>query len=172
MTAHPALDLARRAFETATAQRAMEHVAVCLTVSKIAWDASDPDGREAAAAAATDALAFDLSGATRAAARELADLPREDAEAIFTDAQQRVSEALLLTAHGLVSAYRVLGGDVEGARGLDPEHVALAGVLALLTGADELYAAKAESDATRSATFHRTFGRWFSASSTRRRTAA
>ncbi len=134
---HPALDLARRALKTATAERAIEHIAVCLTVGRIAWDAAGAEGADAA----TDALAFDLPGATRAAARELADLPREEAAAIFTDAQARVEKAVMLTAHALVSAYGVLGGAIEDARGLDPEHVALAGVLALLTGADELYAA-------------------------------
>ena len=134
---HPALDLARRALKTATGERAIEHIAVCLTVGKIAWDAAGAEGADAA----TDAIAFDLPGATRAAARELADLPREEAEAIFTEAQARVRESVLLTAYALVSAYRVLGGDIESARALDPEHVALAGVLALLTGADELYAA-------------------------------
>ena len=122
MTEHPAIDLARRAFRTATAERAIEHVAVCLTVGKIAWEAAGPEGTDAA----TDAIAFDMPGARRAAARELADLPREEAEAVFTEAQQRVGEALLLTAHALMSAYQVLGGDEEGARGLDPEHVALA----------------------------------------------
>lgn len=141
MTEHPAIDLARRASETATAERTIEHVAVCLTVGKIAWEASGYEGADAAA----DAVAFDLPGATKAAARELSQLPREEAEAIFTVAQQRVGEALMLTAHALVSAYRVLGGDVEAARALDPEHVALAGALALLTGADELYAAKDDS---------------------------
>jgi len=42
---------------------------------------------------------------------------------------------------------QVLGGDIESARALDPEHVALAGVLALLTGADELYAARDDAPA-------------------------
>jgi len=134
---HPALDLARRALKTATAERAIEHIAVCLTVGKIAWDAAGAEGADAA----TDALAFDLPGATRAAARELADLPREEAAAVFTEAQARVQRSVLLTAYALVAAFRVLGGDIEAARALDPEHVALAGVLALLTGADELYAA-------------------------------
>jgi len=134
---HPALDLARRALKTATGERAIEHIAVCLTVGKIAWDAAGAEGADAA----TEALAFDLPGATRAAARELEDLPREEAGAIFTEARARVQQSVWLTAHALVAAYRVLGGDVEDARGLDPEHVALAGVLALLTGADELYAA-------------------------------
>lgn len=71
MTEDPALDLARRAFKTATADRAIEHVAVCLTIGKIAWEASGHGADEAAIDAAEDAIAFDKPGATRAAAREL-----------------------------------------------------------------------------------------------------
>lgn len=140
MTEHPAIDLGRRAFATATAARAIEHVAVCLTVGKIAWEAAGGEGGEDAAAdAATDAIAFDKAGATRAAARELAGMDRDEAEEVFTVAQQRVGEAVMRTAYALVGAYTVLGGELEAARGLDPEHVALSGALALLTGADELY---------------------------------
>jgi hypothetical protein len=142
MTEQPAIDLARRAFKTATANRAIEHIAVCLTVGKIAWDASSPDGFDAAADAAMDAIAFDKPGATTAAARELAEMDSECAEAIFTLAQKKVADALLLTANALMTTYAVLGGTLEDALGLDPEHVALAGTLALLTGADELYDAK------------------------------
>ena len=146
MTEDPALDLARRAFKTATADRAIEHIAVCLTIGKIAWEASGgTDDEDAAADAAMDAIAFDKPGATRAAARELSQLPRDEAEAIFTHAQHKVGEALLTTAHALMTTYAVLGGTLEDALGLDAEHVALAGTLALLSGADELYAAAKEA---------------------------
>ncbi len=127
----PAVDLARAAFETATSKRLVAHIVTCNTVARIAG----PEGREAA----EDAIAYDPDGAAAAAWRELEQLDESTTDAIISQARQKVSETMLLTANALVCAYTVLGGDQESARGLDPEHVALAGALALLTGADELY---------------------------------
>lgn len=128
---HVALDLAKRAFRTDTAHRLVEHLVMCRCVAAIAG----PEGQEAA----EDTIAFDPAGAAAAASLEFGQLDPAVADKLVTLQQERVCSSLLLTCSALVATYTHLGGAREDARGLDPEHVALVGALALLSGADELY---------------------------------